>query len=157
MAANGPLSPLRTREIASGITIPARRLEEEVWRRRKERDSLVLLADPRSRAESQFQEFLLACASDELPSPAAQQFACRLLASRGIEYEHLEFASEPDGGLGFDWILNRHQLLSVGIDGSSELVFVWRNGFARGRGRCRFDGYTFPHELRLVLRMLEGR
>lgn len=156
MAAIGNLGQLRKREVQTGFSKPARQVVEQVTRRDQEYRGKIVFLSRRHGAESQFTEFLAACDASEAPTRESIRIGYQLLESRAFITRNLEFAAEPDGGLGFDWLLGPHQLLSVGIDGSADLIYVWRNGSARGRGRCRFNGQEFPQELRAVLRLIYG-
>jgi hypothetical protein len=51
---------------------------------------------------------------------------------------------EPDGSIGFDWILGRAHVFSVSIGTTNRLAFAWIDGTDRGHGVARFDGDAVP-------------
>jgi hypothetical protein len=55
-----------------------------------------------------------------------------------------EFATDPDGGISFDWIQTRNQIFSISIGPSNRLAYAWTYGLDSGHGVARFDGREVP-------------
>lgn len=55
-----------------------------------------------------------------------------------------EFAPEPDGSVSVDWIHSRQRLYSLSIGTTHRLSFAWLDGYDKGHGVVRFDGFTVP-------------
>jgi len=54
---------------------------------------------------------------------------------------------EPDGSIGLDWTVSRHQNLSVSFGTNARLAYAWLDGSDRGHAVARFDGETIPRRI----------
>lgn len=58
-----------------------------------------------------------------------------------------EAVPEPDGSIGLDWTVSRHQNLSVSFGSGLRLAYAWLDGADRGHAVARFDGETIPRRI----------
>ena len=58
-----------------------------------------------------------------------------------------EVVPEPDGALGLEWWISRHQILSVSFGVDLRLAYAWLDGTDKGHGVARFDGETIPQRI----------
>ena len=65
-----------------------------------------------------------------------------------------EFATEPDGSISLDWILERSRIFSVSIGASSRLAYAWIDGTDRGHAVVSFGGQHLPARLLRDLRLI---
>lgn len=67
-------------------------------------------------------------------------------------YEQPEIVVEPDGEIGFDWIVSQEVVITASLDRSGRLAYAWNHGRRRGRGVTHFH-FELPEEFKEILKV----